>query len=352
MYLPPVSHVVPLTVIRRERRLPTPGVITVRVDERVQALDVVAEAEPPGNHLLVDIARGLGVPASHARRYLACEIGERVEAGDVVAGPVGMGRRTVRAPCDCRVVALTGGRLLLEARAEPYELRAGFPGIVVSTDGSRVVVIETTGALIEAVWGNGQQDYGIMRLVGVGPADSLQADYLDINKRGAILVAGVCRDPEPLHQATELSVRGLILGGLNSKLIPVVLQLPYPVVVLEGFGDLPINTAAYDLLSKNTGREVSLDAHQNGGYDSAKPEVIIPLPASRNVDLPDELVVLEPGVRVRLLRPPYRGAIGVVTDVSGKTVTYPSGIVARSVVVDLRGIGPTTVPMANVEVLQ
>ena len=42
-YLTPVMHVVPLTTIRRERVMPVPGVVTVRVNEKVQANHVIAE---------------------------------------------------------------------------------------------------------------------------------------------------------------------------------------------------------------------------------------------------------------------------------------------------------------------
>lgn len=352
LYAPSVTHVIPLTTIRRERQLPVAGTVTVRVGQRVQALDIVAEAPSSRRHLFLDLARGLGVPEAQIPRYLVRRPGDRVEAGDVIAGPVGISRRTVRAPADGRIVSLTGSRVLLELHGEPHTLRPGFPGTIAATDGMQSVTLETTGALIQAVWGNGLQDYGIMRIVGDSPRARLQTDKLDIDLRGAVLVAGVCDQPAPLHQATELSVRGVILGGLTSALIPLVQRLPFPVILTEGFGLLPINSMAWNLLRSNAGRGAALDGRSGGPYEPQRPEIIIPLPASRELSLPDDVIPLARGVRVRLVRRPYASVVGVVQTVEDQPVEFPSGLVARCALVDLEGVGPTLVPLANLEVLQ
>jgi hypothetical protein len=351
-YLYSVTHVIPLTTIRRERRLPVPGAVGVRIGQRVQPSDVVAEAQVAPRHYFLDVARGLGIPEREAPQYMRKNRGDRVEAGEVVAGPVGLSRRTVRAPADGRVAAISGSRVLLEVEGDPFSLKAGFPGEVTGTDGTTVVTIETTGALIQGVWGNGRQDFGVMRLVGDGPDDRLQTDKLDINLRGAVLIAGMCDQPAPLHQATELSVRGVILGSLTSDLMPVAQRLPYPVVVTDGFGRLPINPMAYGLLTSNVGREAALDARPGGPHAADRPEVIIPLPSARDLEVPNEVIPLVRGLRVRVLRAPHMGAVGVVQSVDEDAMPFPSGLLARSATVDLEGIGATTVPLANLEALQ
>jgi hypothetical protein len=351
-YLYNVTHVIPLTTVRRERRLPVPGTVTVRIGQRVQPGDVVAEAQVAPRHYFLDVARGLGIAEREAPHYLRKNRGDRVEGGEVIAGPVGLSRRTIRAPADGRIAAISGSRVLLEVEGEPFSLKAGFPGEVTGTDGSSVVTIETTGALIQGVWGNGRQDFGVMRLVGDGPDDRLQTDKLDINLRGAVLIAGMCDQPAPLHQATELSVRGVILGSLTSDLMPVAQRLPYPVVVTDGFGRLPINPMAYGLLTSNVGREAALDARAGGPHVADRPEVIIPLPSARDLEVPDEVIPLARGIRVRVLRAPNMGAVGVVQSVDEDAMPFPSGLLARCATVDLEGIGATTVPLANLEALQ
>jgi hypothetical protein len=351
-YLPPVSHVLPLTIVRRDRTLPISGTVTARLNERVQAVDVIAEAETAPRHVYLDLARGLGVPPKEAPRYLVREKGDRVEMGDTIAGPVGVARRTVRAPADGRVVAIEGWRVLFEVRGEPIGLRAGFPALVVASDGTQSVTLETTAALVQGIWGNGRQDFGVMRTLGSGPAARMQTDMLDINLRGAVLVGGTCDQPAPLHQATELMVRGIVLGSITSDLIPVAMRLTYPLMITEGFGGLPMNTAAYGMLTANVGRDAAIDARPGDRYSYQRPEVIIPLPASRQADIPDDVIPLAAGVRVRVLRAPYHGAIGVVRDLPVKAADFPSGLLARSATVEIEGLGNRMIPLANLEVIQ
>ena len=351
-FLPAITHVLRMTVIRRERVLPAPGAITVRVNEKVQAADVVGEAEVQARHYYLDVARGLGVPAAQAAKLIRCREGERVEMGDVIAGPVGVARRSVRAPADGMVVVIRKCRVLLEARGEVVQVRAGFPGVVIATDGSQVVTLEATGALVQGMWGNARQDYGVMRVVSEGPSGSLQTDQLDVNLRGAVLVAGTCDHSAPLHQATELSVRGVIMGSMSSDLIPVARRLPFPIMLTEGFGRRPMNAPAFQLFTSNVGREVAVDAGTPWAQPGQRPEAIIPLPASRTLDLPEEVVPLKAGVRVRVVREPHLGEVGVVKSILKEAMLYPSGIRARSVEIEIEGVGSARVPMDNVEILQ
>jgi hypothetical protein len=350
-HLPILRHVLTMTAVRRERRLPIPGNITVRVHEKVQAADVVAEAEEPPRHLFLDVARGLGIPPAEVARALRVELGGRVESGQVLAGPVGIARRTLRAPGDGRVLQVSRGRLLFEARPLAYAVHAGFPAEVVATDGSRVVTLETLGALLQGVWGNGRRGWGVMRVIGESAGEHLLTDKLDIILRGAILVAGTCDHPAPLHQATELSVRGLILGSMSAELLAVARRLPYPVLLTEGFGDAPLSAAAYNLLTTHAGREVAVEAVGGDPFGFQQPEVIIPLTGSQLLDRPERVVPLAAGVRVKVIRGPYRSAVGVVRELIDRAEPYPSGILARSANVQVEGKGLLVVPQSNLEVV-
>jgi hypothetical protein len=113
-----------------------------------------------------------------------------------------------------------------------------------------------------------------------------------------------------------------------------------------------MNSAAFSLLTTNVGREVTVDGRIGGSYSLQRPEVIIPLPAARQVALPDEVIPISPGVRVRVVQAPHLGAVGVVREVPTRAVAYPSGVLARSARVELEGFGPAMIPLANLEILQ
>jgi hypothetical protein len=352
IFIPAVTHVSTMTAIRRQRILPVPGTVLVRVNEKVQASDVVAETEIQPKHYYLDITRALGLSLREASRSIIPQKGDRVDAGDIIAGPVGLTRRTVRAPAEGHIVDIRQGRVLLEARGELFQLRAGFPGVIVASDGTQAVTVEATGALIQGVWGSGKQDYGVMRVIGESPAARLQTDQLDVNLRGAVLVAGICDHSAPLHQATELSVRGVILGGMSAELIPIARRLPYPVLLIEGFGERPLNSMAFGLFVNNVGREVAVDAGTAWPQPGHRPEAIIPLPASRQISLPEEVVALKVGRRVRILKPPYLGEVGVVKELLKNAARYPNGVRARSAAIEIEGVGTATIPLANLEILQ
>jgi len=250
------------------------------------------------------------------------------------------------------VITFSEGRILFELVGRTYELKSRYPCVIGGTDGVQTVYVETSGTLIQGVWGNGRHDYGVLRLVGKRPDQKLTTDVVDPKWRGAVLIAGYCDQSAPLHQATELSARGLILGGLAASLIPVVRRLHFPVVVLEGFGNAAINAAAFQLLKSNQGNEASVDAVPSRPYEANKPEIIIPVVSTRDYELPNEVVPLSPGVRVRVLRRPHMGAVGVVRELLTRAVRYPSGNKARSARLDIEGTGSVIVPLANLEVLQ
>jgi hypothetical protein len=348
----PVTHVVSMTKIRRERLMPVPGQVLIGVNDKVKGEQVLAESAPTPRHYFLDVARGLGVPVRKVGQYLSRKPGDRVEKGEIIAGPVGFARRTIRAPQNGRIVAITRGRVLFEVRGESMELQAGFPGRVIATDGVQTITVETTGALVQGIWGNGLQDSGVMRLAGEDPSSRLRTGQLDIKLRGAVLVAGICDHPDPLKHAIDISVQGVILGSISSDIIPVVKELPYPLIITEGFGELPMNTAAFQILKSNAGREVSIDATPIEQYKANRPEVIIPVASNAPIDLPNEVIPIKSGVRVRILRAPHRGKVGTVRQMLPRASIYPSGVRAVSAKIELEQGGVISVPVDNLDVIQ
>lgn len=340
-----------MTKVRVERKLEGPGVLTVRVREKVQATDVVAETLPQPQHHFLDLAAGLGVADTEVPRLLKVDLGSRVESGQVLAGPAGIARRTVRAPANGKVLSLSRGRILFEASGEPSAVHAGLPGEVTASDGTSSVTISVTGALVQGVWGNGRRSWGVLRSVGESPTDKLQTDAVDMILRGAVVLVGLVDQAAPLQQATELSIRGLVCGSIASELIPFALQMPFPILLTEGFGSIPMNSPAFDLLSSNAGREAGVEATLIEPFDARTPEVVVPLPASQQPSSPKRTVQLEPGMRVRALRAPHAGAVGNILHLMPGVQMFPSGILARSAMVELEGKGSVALPLSNLEVI-
>lgn len=348
----PVRHVLPLTTLRRERLLSGAGRVLARKGQKLNATDVVAEAELSPDYLLLDVARGLGVARKRADEFLQVKSGDEVMEGDLIAGPVGAFKRSVRTPHTGRVAAAGGGQVFLKLATPPFELRAGYPGTVVELVGDRGAVIETTGALVQGVWGNGRIDSGLLSVLAKAPGEPLLPGNLEVGLRGSVVLAGHCASPEALAAADELPLRGLILASMSAALIPAAQRIGFPLIVVEGFGELEMNPAAFQLLTTNEKREVALNAEPWDQFSGRRPEIIIPLPAPGEMPAPREAVSLEPGLTVRSLSAPYASKLGKMLEVLPRPVRLANGIEAPAALVRMENGETIQLPLANLEVLE
>ena len=346
----PITHILAGTSFRRERLLPMSGRVLARRGQLVSPIDVVAEAVLNPEHMLLDIARGLGMSAKQADKLLQCKAGDEVGEGDILAGRLGMGRRVVRAPFPGRVMVAGEGQVLLQLDGQPQELKAGYPGLVVDLIGERGVIIETTGALIQGVWGNGRINYGLLSIQALAPDALLAAEQLDVSLRGTVIFGGILADEQTLLAAEDLPVRGMILASMDSALVPLALRLSYPVVLIEGFGHLPLNPQAFKLLSSSERREAALNAEPWNRLAGTRPEIVLAAP-SQSAQPPLDNATYNTGQTVRLINRPYQGLLGMLTAVHPGLTRLPSGISAPAANVRLENGETVLIPLANLEIL-
>jgi hypothetical protein len=346
-----VHHILPLTTIVRERTLPVKGKVLARLGQKVGSTDIVAEASWARDHVFLDVARTLNLSPDAADKLIRCKVGDQLPSGSMIAKGRGLLPRRVRTGREGRVVAVGGGQVLLESGESRMELRAGIPGNVINLIPDRGVVIQTAGALVQGVWGNGRMDTGVMINLADKPDTLLTANRLDASMRGSVMIAGLVKDAETLQAAAELPVRGLIIASLFPSLLPVAREMRYPIVVTDGFGTLPMNSAAYRLITTNVKREVTLNAEVYDRYSGARPEVIIPLPVSTEPAPPNDVEAFAPGQTVRLRRPPAAGMIGTIISVRSGLITFPSGLRSAGADVKLENGEQILVPFVNLDVV-
>ena len=364
MYYPAEIQVTPLANVRRERVLPAPGEILVRTGDRVEPTQIVARTQLPGDFRIVPVARLLGTSASQTKRYLRVKPGDEVQRGQVIARRGRLPARSVKSPIDGTVTASSGGRILVEAPPTLFELRAYINGAVTNVLEPHGLVIETTGAVIQGVWGSGggpsSENLGVLKCMVKSPDEPLRAQAMDLSCRGMILVGGAGLSDAALEQAQELQVGGIVVGGLPPELLSSVgsqqsqvEQLPFPVIATEGIGTVPMSEPVFQLLTTHDGREASISGRTQPRWPVVRPEIIIPLPAAALPPSQTQLgTPLTVGTRVRAVRAPYVGAVGTITALPAHTRRTETGAKVLGAEVDLGQGAPVFVPLANLEVLR
>jgi hypothetical protein len=347
--LAPVTHILPLTNIRRTRVLPFSGTVLVRPGQKVNATDIIAQARVPSGHILLDIRRGLGIPqVGAAERCITRHEGDRLEKDDIIAESGGLFSRIVRAPAAGEIISVGGAQVLMQVRTTDIDVRAGFNGTVAELVEDYGAIIEANGVLVQGVWGNGKMDSGLLLVVAQSAGDEFVRTSVDVSMRGAVIIAGHCASADALQAGGELPLRGLILSSMSARLIPVAESLSYPIIVVDGFGNIPMNDAAYRLLTTNEKRDVSV----NAAYDpiaGQRPEIIIPLPAEGQPPL--ETDYFSPNQTVRIQGAPYSGSIGTIVQLRQGLFTLPNGLKVHAADIKLGDDSRVTVPLANLEVI-
>ncbi len=355
MYYPPVTQATPLTIIRRERLLPVRGEVLVGMGARVEPIDVVARTSLGGELHVVDAGKTLSVKGEDLDKYLLKAVGDTVKEGEAIAARGGgliPLRRVCRSPIAGRIIAIGSGRVVLESRAEDFELPAHFRGTVASVMPSLGVVIETVGALVQGIWGAGGEAQGVLKMLAEDPKEKLATEAIDVGCHGSIIVGGSLVDEEALERAKQMRVRGIVVGGIGAELKERTSDFPCPVIVTEGMGQVPMASVIFELLRSNAGREASISGMTQLRWGAVRPEMIIPLQGRGATPPPQQLGgALEVGAQVRVIRQPYLGSVGQVVSLPFQLRAVDSGARLKGAEVELEGKGRVFVPYANLELI-
>lgn len=345
----PVTHILALTSIQRRRVLPARGRVTVRTGQKVTAADVVAETLLPGQHLLFNIRRAFNLQKGESiEKLIQVRVGSKVEKDDVIAEKGGLLPRSVRAPASGQVVAISNGQVLVETQVKTYQLKAGISGVVTEIIADMGVVIEASGSLVQGVWGNGGIDAGLLLLHSPNLDQDLTRANLDVSMRGAVVLAGHCANADALQAAAEMPLRGLVLASMTADLLPLARKMSYPIILIEGFGRIPLNSVAYKLLTTSERRDACLNANFDP-LGSLRPEVFVPLPATGSPLR--EVTELQAGQTVRVHGSPFDGMIGRVVRVRPGLTTLSNGLRAASASVTLENNQQVIVPVNNLDMI-
>jgi len=363
------------TVIKKERILPLKGEVLVKAGEVVSADTVVAHTKLPGDVEPLNIANKLSIPAEDVEQLMLKKVGDTVQKGEVIAESTNILGKLfkffnsyVYAPCEGTIesISTVTGQVLLRKPPLPVEIRAYIDGTVVHVLPEEGVAVEAKGSFIQGIFGLGGEVDGIIETVCNARNEVLDESKISEHHKGKVLVGGRIVTYEAMVKAAKLGVAGIISGGINDADLRKFMgydlgvaitgheNLGITLVVTEGFGEIAMAGATYDLLKENNGKKCSLNGATQIRAGVIRPECIIPLETRLKEELAEEeLLGLDIGAPIRVIREPYFGKIGKVSALPEKLQQVESETWVRVLEVEMEETGEkATVPRANVESIQ
>lgn len=357
------------TVVQRIRRLPIKGEVTVGKGDTVSHDTIIAKAYLPGLLQTVKLAERLGVEAKDAPGMSAFKEGDEINEGDLIAetkGFFGLFKSEVKSGYTGTVESLsevTGNMLVREAPI-PVELSAYIDGKIVDVMPEEGVIVETRGAMVQGIFGVGGERNGEVVVAVGGPDEVLEDSHITAEHKGKIVVGGAGVTLEALRKAQEVEATGVIVGAIKDSDLQELLgydigvaitgqeKIGITIVVTEGFGRLAMANRTFDLFKSLEGRQASVNGATQIRAGVIRPEMISPDPSlAGDKEVAEGGGALTNGTQIRVIREPYFGMIGTVTDLPAQLHTVDSGAEVRVLQAKLADGREVLVPRANVEII-
>ncbi len=360
-------------IIEKERRLPLEGEVLVEAGATVKAEDVVAKADLPGNVQLLNVANLLSIAPNEIAEYMLKSIGEVVSKDEIIAttkGLFGLFKSQALSPIDGTIEAVSDvtGQVILREPPIPVEVKAYTDGTVTETVPTEGVTVETYGTYIQGIFGIGGETVGNLVVVAKSSSEDLTAEQILPEHRDSILVGGSLVTTDAIQKAIQHGVRGIIAGGIDDADLRELLgyelgvaitgseEIGITLVITEGFGRIAMAEQTFTLLKSREGMKTSINGATQIRAGVVRPEIVIPFAsddAGSAVDAEDAAGgILEVGSSVRVIREPYFGQLGRVTELPVELQNLETEAQVRVLRVELENGQQTTLPRANVEAIE
>ncbi len=358
-------------VVEKVRRLPIKGRVLVEPGQAVGPEDAVARAELPGDVETIRVAEALGLEPSELGDKLRVKPGDLVEENQLLAEArflFGLMKSEARATTSGTVdfFSTVTGHLGIRKPPIPVEVKAYVRGRIAGILPEEGVVVRTTGALVQGIFGVGPERVGRIAVAAKRPDEELAESAVPPDCRGLVLVGGSSVSLAVLRLAASRGAVGMVVGGIQDSALTEYVgrrigvavtgqeNVPVTLVLTEGFGSMPMAARTFGLFTKLAGRECSLSGATQIRAGVQRPEVVVPIEfgdgevGAAKAEGGGELNI---GTPVRVIRVPYFGMLGEVTALPAELMTLESGSHVRVLKARLADGREVTVPRANVEII-
>ena len=358
-------------VVVKDRQLPLEGEVCVEVGDLVKADQIVARTELPGKVFPVNIANQLGVDAGRLREFLNKKEGDSVEEGEIIAqtnGFMGFFKSDAKAVVSGTIESISAitGQVIFQAHPIPVEVDAYIDGRVVEVLKDEGCVVQAEACFVQGIFGLGGETKGIIAMAAQSPDQTLTAQDIQAEHAGKVVIGGGYLTLEALQKAIDVGAAAVVTGGFDYDEIKQLLgyevgvaitggeQLGLTLIVTEGFGDIQMAPATFELLKSKVGSQASVNGATQIRAGVMRPEVVVTFSESAPADryTPPEPVGIGIGDPVRGIRAPYFGKLGKVKSLPVEPTVLESGSKARVMEIEFENGHTVVVPRANVEAIK
>jgi len=357
-------------LVKKQRILPLKGDVMVKVGDKISPDDVVARTELPGNVVPINVANKLGIPPEDIEMVMLKKVGDQIEEGELIA--LSKTLFIFKTTCHATItgtlesISTITGQVLQRGLPSPVEVKAYLEGEVTQVFPNEGVEVQCMASFVQGIFGIGGERNGPIHVAVSDNTGVLDENTIDESMAGKIVVGGSLVTAEALNKANKVGVLGIVVGGFDDKDMREFLgydigvaitgseDIVTTLVVTEGFGQINIAAKTFDLLKSHEGEIACINGATQIRAGVIRPEVVIPaVGVPVNVNVGDEEVTgLAIGSLIRVIRHPYFGQLGTVTDLPAPLHKLGSESKARILGVKFNSGEEVIVPRANVEMIE
>ncbi len=210
----------------------------------------------------LNVAKEFEIRPERVKACLRCEVGQEVEKGQWIAEHRTRSgqHRVCESPIrgKIREISLEYGVVVVEPLLEELQLEAWMPGVVESITDKGCVIVNQ-GTTIQGMWGSGGE------AAGKPECDNPGGDDIAIRQRTG---------HADLKRLLEKPVAGLITSTMDLQTF-IDTKIPFPIVVMDGFGEMSPDAGVQRLLSESTGKFIAMDADTQLRAGVVRPRIYI-----------------------------------------------------------------------------
>ena len=358
-------------VVVKDRQLPLEGEVCVNVGDVVTADQIVARTELPGKVFPVNIANQLGVDPGRLKEFLKKGEGDTVEKDEVIAetnGFMGFFKSDAKAVVSGTIESISSitGQVIFQAHPIPVEVDAYINGRVVEVIPDEGCVVQTEATFVQGIFGLGGETKGEIAMAAERADQTLSASDISEAHAGKVVIGGGYLTLDALQKAISVGAKAVVTGGFDYDEIKELLgyevgvaitggeDLGLTLIVTEGFGDIQMAPATFELLKANAGKRASVNGATQIRAGVMRPEVVVTFDEDVSTErfTAPEPVGIGIGDPVRGIRAPYFGMLGKVKSLPVEPMVLDSESKARVMEIEFDNGQVVVLPRANVEAIK